>query len=369
MKGFEKYIHSLIEDEIVPGISLLIGKDDKIVYKQEFGFKALAPQKEPLNGDTVYDLASLTKPLVTAFLLLYLSEREHISLETPVKTFFPGYPYEITLTQLLTHTSGLPSWYPFYLYNQLYNEPYFNRLRQIVPEARPGRRVEYSCVGYILLYYIIQEIAGVPFPQLSRQIIFEPLGLQQTYLSVPPGIKPLTAPTETGNLYEKQLAAREHPRQVEQFQWRDTLIRGETHDCNSYYHGGTAGNAGLFSTTSDIFQLTRQFYPALATLLKPATTQYFWTNYTPFRKSHRSTGFKLNSSIITSGGRALSRRAIGHNGFTGTSMWLEPVEKSQGFTFILLSNRVHPYVEKNGQNVNFNKIRRKLHRLMVKHFC
>ena len=146
------------------------------------------------------------------------------------------------------------------------------------------------------------------------------------------------------------------------FFWRDYILQGETHDCNSWYLGGTAGNTGLFSTTEDISRLTREFFPSTASILAPGSTHHFWENRTPFKKSHRTVGFKRNSSFITSGGRALSREAIGHNGVTGTSLWLEP---KGGYTFILLTNRVHP-VMVDEKKVGFNRIRRKLHRMIVK---
>ena len=160
-----------------------------------------------------------------------------------------------------------------------------------------------------------------------------------------------------GNRYERAMAESGHRAAAERFHWRSALIQGETHDANSYYSGGTAGNSGLFSTVSDIFKMTREFFPETATLLKPESIRLFWKNFTPGQKSHRSLGFKLNTSIISSGGRALSPSAIGHSGFTGTSVWLEP---SPGNQFILLSNRIHPDVKK----MNFNHIRRRIHKLL-----
>ena len=135
------------------------------------------------------------------------------------------------------------------------------------------------------------------------------------------------------------------------------LLRGEVHDANSFYSGGSAGNAGLFASARDLFKLSREFFPQTATLLKADTIRLFWQNRTPWSPLHRSLGFKLNSSRPISGGRALSEQAIGHTGFTGTSLWLEPETQRQ---WIILSNRIHPRVKK----TNFDATRRKLHRLL-----
>ncbi len=361
MKGFEVFIESLIKKGIIPGISLLVGKGEDIILKKHFGYKSLVPRQEPLEEDTLYDLASLTKPLVTALLTLYLVEKEKgIALDTPVKKIIPGFPFEMQLVHLLTHTAGFPAWYPFYLYMDC--RDYLTQMKPLPLTSRPGKKVNYTCVGYILLYFIIEKVTTISFKEFARQIIIEPLGLKNTFLSVPVDLKASVAPTEKGNLYEKQLAEKKHKEASGRFHWREEMIRGEVNDCNSWYLGGTAGNAGLFSTAEEVFKMTREFFPSTAAILTPESVQHFWKNLTPFKKSHRTVGFKSNSSFITSGGRALSPKAIGHSGFTGTSLWLEPEDKGNGYTFILLTNRIHPVVA----NINFNKIRRKLHRLIIK---
>jgi CubicO group peptidase (beta-lactamase class C family) len=362
----EAFIQSLVERRVFPGISILIGKRENILFKRCWGWKSLFPQKQALKEHTIYDLASLTKPLVTAFLTLYLAAQENVSLDTHIKKIFPVLPshFDITLMQLLTHTSGLPAWFPFYLSGS----DYFSQFNSLQLETRPGKWVNYSCVGYILLYYLIEKLTGTSFKNFASQIIFGPLGLKNTFLTVPEEIKKDAAPTEKGNQYEKNMAeqwakkkgrAQEYRERVNRFKWRTSIVQGEAHDVNSHTLGGTAGNSGLFSTTADVFRICLEFFPSTASLLKTASIQFFWKNFTPLNKSHRTVGFKRNSSFITSGGRALSRKAIGHNGFTGTSLWLDPREE---MIFILLTNRIHPRVK----DINFNKIRRKLHRLLVK---
>ncbi|MDQ1355620.1 MAG: Serine hydrolase [Acidobacteriota bacterium] len=358
MKEFETYIYSLIEKEIIPGISLLVGKGKDILFKKQYGFKSLLPQKEPLEENTLYDLASLTKPLITTLLTLYLLEKDKdLYLEMPISKILPFMPFDIRLFHLLSHSSGLPAWYPFYLYMDPHNPDYFPQLKSLQCESRPGEKVNYSCVGYIVLYYLIEKISATPFKELAQKIIIEPLGLKHTFLPLPENLKPLAAPTENGNFYEKQmaLASPKHKALAARFEWRNDVIRGETHDCNSHYLGGTAGNAGLFSTCEDVFKIVREFFPATASILSPESTQYFWRNFTASDPLHRTIGFSRNSSTsLTSAGRVLSRMAIGHTGFTGTSLWLD---SKNNHSFIILTNRIHPNVG----YINFNRIRRKLH--------
>jgi CubicO group peptidase (beta-lactamase class C family) len=364
----EKYIQSLIEKEVIPGISILIAKKEKIFFKKYYGWKSLLPQKENIKEDTLYDLASLTKPLVTTFLTVYLMEKENIDLDTKIRKIFPELPsdFNFTLLQILTHTSGLPAWYPFFLWGS----DYFSRFKSLQLETRPGKWVNYSCVGYILLYYLIEKLSGISFKKFAHQVIFEPLGLKNTFLAVPDELKKNAAPTEKGNEFEKNLAVQwvnkqerdlKYGKLINRFNWRTSIIQGEANDINSHTLGGTAGNAGLFSTTEEVFRICLEFFPSSATLLKTQSLKLCWKNFTPFNKSHRTIGFKRNSSFITSGGRALSRKAIGHNGFTGTCFWLDPREET---TYILLTNRIHPKV----RDINFNKIRRKLHYLLRQKF-
>ena len=364
---FERFIYKLVEKGVIPGASLLIGKKGEIIFKRQYGFKSIFPRREILkeNTTTLYDLASLTKPLVTALLTVYLAEKEKVSLETGVKKMFPHLPFDMDLRQLLTHTSGLPARYPFYLFG----EDYLTRFSAVQLDSRPGKRVNYSCVGYILLYYVIEKLAGTSFQAAARQIVFNPIGLKNTFLSVPEPLKNSAAPTEKGDETEKKNAEiwirkcrdkekrSRYEERLRHFKWRDAVIQGEAHDVNSHYLGGTAGNAGLFSTAEDVFKLCLEFFPSTASLLSGESLPLFWKNFTPFKKSHRTLGFKLNSSFITSGGRGISGKAIGHSGVTGTSIWLDPRGET---VFILLSNQIHSGV----RNFNFNRARRKLHRLI-----
>lgn len=350
-------------------MSLLVARNHASIFQNQYGYQSLLPQPIPLPENTLYDLASLTKPLITGFLLLYLVERKLISLETEVKSIFPHLTHYqgMTVQHLLTHTSGLPAWYPLYLFG----DDYLKHFAYIPLNSRPGKRLLYSCPGYILLYYIIQQTSGTSYTQLAQEVIFEPLGLQNTFLNVPANLRFRAAPTELGNKHERQKAETWAKSSAGQFflplylwfPWREYLIQGETHDLYSFFLGGTAGNTGLFSTTHDLFKLSREFFPDSATILSAETLSWCWKNLTPHKLTHRSIGFKCNSSFFTSGGRAFSPHAIGHNGFTGPSIWMDNhLQTHQNTTIILLTNAIHPEVKK----TSLDRIRKKLFRLLIK---
>lgn len=350
----DSFIRRQIEKKVFPGISILAASAGEVLFNRRFGAMASWPESEPLAADTLYDLASLTKPLVTAFLALYFLEKKQWRLEDAPRRFIPGFPLAVTLEQLLTHSAGFKPWYPFYLYRPQ------GDLEQMVMavDSLPGSRVEYSDVGYILLRHLLERVSGTAFPELAAQVIFAPLGLRDTFIGVPPALKRRCAPTEIGNRYERNMARAEHEAAAARFSWRSGLIRGDVHDANSFYSGGSAGNAGLFSSARDLFALSCEFFPETATLLGGDTVALFWQDRTPRDPQRRTIGFQLNSSAGASGGGALSPGAIGHSGFTGTSLWLEAEKRRQ---WILLSNRIHPRVGK----TNFNAVRRRLHRLLT----
>jgi CubicO group peptidase (beta-lactamase class C family) len=350
----EAYIRQLIEKRAFPGICLLVAGEGEILYDRCFGCRALLPRREPLAPGTLYDLASLTKPLVTAFLAVYMVERKQWRLEDDVRRFFPDFPLPVTLEQLLTHSAGFKPWHPFFLYRPLDD---LAQAARLAGTAHAGARVVYSDVGYILLRHLLEKVSGSGFQELAAAVIFDELGLRDTFLRVPPEARARCAPTEEGNAYERAMAGEEHAEAAARFPWRTGLIRGDVHDANSFYSGGSAGNAGLFSSARELFAISREFFPETATLLAAESVALFWRNRTPWSAEGRTIGFQVNSSPRTSAGGALSPDAIGHSGFTGTSLWLEAEGRRQ---WILLSNRVHPRVKKS----NFNAVRRKLHRLL-----
>jgi CubicO group peptidase (beta-lactamase class C family) len=229
-------------------------------------------------------------------------------------------------------------------------------------ESKPGKKVNYSCIGYILLAKIIEEIYQNDFKDIVKYEILNRLKLKDSYMGeVPRERLKDCIPTEVGNKFERDMTENDlrFKKKSEKFLWRKDLIIGKPNDANAYYLNGNTGNAGFFSTVKDILRLSEEFFPRTTKLLLPENTDVFWKNLTRFKRSHRTVGFKLNSSVITSGGRGIARKSIGHNGFTGVSIWLEPETE---YKFIILTNRIHPEVKP----LPFNKIRRKLHKIIKK---
>lgn len=356
---FEDYINDLIHNGIFPGVSILFGENGNIVFKKNFGSLAVFPEKRSMVDDPIYDLASLTKPLVTSFLAVTLVRMGELTFKTPMSFYFPGFSKKISIKHLLTHTSGLPPWYPLYACK----DEYLTTIKNLEPVSKPGKKVLYSCIGYILLGFVLEKILGTTLDKAAENMIFSPLGLKDTSFSIQDEKLKKTSPTERGNAYEKKLVESEFPELIQNINWRKDVIHGEVNDCNAFYLGRASGNAGLFSTAKDIFTLSGEFFPESATILEPDWVKLFWKNFTMFKRSFRSYGFKINSSPVTSGGRAIAFNAIGHNGFTGTSIWME---KRYRRVYIILSNRIHPKFDK---NINFNRIRRRIHRLMKKKFA
>jgi len=341
----------------LPGVTLLVADHRGVILENQWGNRSVFPETVPLIPGTLYDVASLTKPLITALLMLKVAARDRLPLETPVCRILSGFHPKIRVIDLLTHRSGYPAWYPLYLDG----DEYLPTLRRLPLRWAPGRRVHYSCLGYILLMAVIETITRRPFRDCVGEMIIRPLGLKRTFLgNLSAAVKrnyPV-APTEQGNGFERQKARRVAPARAEAFSWRKGMIEGETHDGNSFYRGGCAGNAGLFTTARDLYQLSLQVDPKTTRLLTPATARLFWQNFTPSRFSHRTAGFKLNTPFFHREARSLASPAIGHNGFTGCSLW---IEKQTRRRYILMSNRVHPRVR---ESEDFNRIRRRIHQIL-----
>lgn len=311
-----------------------------------------------MERDTIFDLASLTKPLITALLVGFLYHYGEIKLEDTITRYLPEFKSKeksaITITQLLIHSSGLPDWRPLYFFGNNIND-YLKYLDSIKLEYQPGTRVIYSCLGYIILGEIIKRITGKPLDKLAHDWITKPLNLKNTMFNPPQSLKKRIAATEEGNQCERNKAASFGQ---DYTGWRQGVVWGEVLDQNCYSLGGVSGNAGLFSTAKDIFTLAKEFL-GMGILIPQKIHELFFKNFTPSLEEHRSIGWQLASTPASSAGPALHPSSIGHDGFTGTSLWIDPFHK---FIFILLTNRHHPTY----QEREFKSIRRQFHNLAMK---
>lgn len=318
----------------------------------------MKPRRIPMQQDTIFDLASLTKPLITALLTAFLYHKKQIKLEDRISHYLPEIKSReknsITLLYLLVHSSGLPDWLPLYLFGKNIND-YIKYLDSIKPEYTAGKKVVYSCLGYILLGEIISRVTGKPLDQLAYQWIIKPLNLKHTMFNPPQNLKEKIAANEEDCQFEKEKAA---PFDKKYSGWREGIVWGEVLDQNCYSLGGVSGNAGLFSTAQELFVLAKEFLE-MGKLIPEGIQKLFFTNYTPSLEEHRSIGWQLATTPNSSASKTLHPASIGHDGFTGTSLWIDPVRKS---IFILLTNRHHPAY----QEREFKSIRKQFHSLAAR---
>lgn len=343
-----------------PSAVYVVGVGARVVLADALGHAAKTEsQQYPATLETIYDLASLTKPLVTGLLCARRIESGEIELDEAVARFLPEFDSAdkraVTLRQLLTHTSGLPAWRPLYLSTGGEMERALQAIADEPLEAAPGTRVRYSDLGFIALGFLLERMTGAPLSEIARHEIFEPLKLKRTFFNPKPAMQTEIAASELGNFYERQMC--EGMEAGAQINWREHLIRGEVHDGNAYFLGGAAGHAGLFSTARETFRLATQFLPDQTELLKPETCALFRMNITAGLEEARSVAWQLAQTQDSTAGPHLSPDSFGHLGFTGTSCWIDAQRQR---SFVLLTNRTHarqlPFA-------NINSVRRQFHAL------
>src|SRR2546425_4218513 len=343
-----------------PSALYLVAEGRQIVFADALGHAVREPQQIPATLDTIYDLASLTKPLVTGLLCARRIELGELTLDSSVAHYLPEFDRPdksmITIRELLIHTSGLPAWRPLYALAEGKPDAALAVIAGEKLDYRPGTRVLYSDLGFITLGFLLERLTGSRIAELARHEIITRLNLLRTFFNPEIAIQTGIAACETGNTYERE-ACREMG--VEYDTWRQNLIWGEVHDGNAHFLGGAAGHAGLFSTASETLRLANQFSKKETELLRPETCTLFRSNMTAGLEDDRSIAWQLASTRDSAAGPKLPPDSFGHSGFTGTSCWIDPV---QGRVFILLTNRTHaralPFV-------NINSIRREFHSLAV----
>ncbi|MFJ7962664.1 serine hydrolase [Streptomyces sp. NPDC096324] len=297
--------------------------------KTDTGVEFPAEQQIPVSGDTVYDLASVSK-LFTSILAVQQLERRALELEATVASYLPefagGGKQDVTIRQLLTHTSGFRSWIP------LYKAPTREGKLQLIWDEKlataPGTAYLYSDLNLISLQLVLERITGRTLDTLLRDEITEPLGMESTRYNPPASWKPRIAATEDARLPWSGLDR--------------GLVWGEVHDENAYSLGGVAGHAGVFSSAWDLAVLGRTLLNGgaygTARILRPESVDLMFTDYnTAFPGDEHGLGFELYQHWYM--GAMATPRTAGHTGFTGTSLVLDPTTDS---FLIVLGNSVHP---------------------------
>jgi len=328
VRAFERELERRVDDALaqnkLPGCVVTVGRADGVLYRKAFGARAVLPAREPMTLDTIFDVASLTKPVATAAALMALADQGQLDLDEKAARYVPELAARgkgaFTLRQLLTHVSGLPSEIPVADFERGPAEAW-RRIVSARPKAAPGERFIYSDVGFLVLGEVLRRVSGADLDQLAGARIFRPLGMVDTGFSPPASARARVAPTEQRN-----------------GEW----MRGQVHDPRAFRLGGVAGHAGLFSTAADLSRFARMLLgggtlDGRRVLSARAVTAMLAQHDVP--GGIRALGWDVRSSLSANRGATLSRRAVGHGGYTGTSLWIDP---EKDLFVVFLSNRVHP---------------------------
>jgi CubicO group peptidase (beta-lactamase class C family) len=283
----------------------------------------------PMRRGTVFDLASLTK-LFTAIAAVQQLERGRIALDGPVagqlSEFGAAGKEEVTVRQLLAHTSGLRAELPFY--DHPTREARQRLLWDEQPLHPPGSAYRYSDLNLIALQLLLERVTGEPLAALVRDGITRPLGMADTCFTPPPALRPRIAATEAASGLKAVRGPAGRPGRE--------MVHGEVHDENAYAMGGCAGHAGLFSTAADLGALCRALLAGGGGILAPASVELMFSDSGPPGDRH-GLGFDLDQPSYM--GELAGPRTVGHTGFTGTSLVIDP---DSGCHLVLLANAVHP---------------------------
>jgi len=348
-----------------PSAVYLVAEQGKVRFADALGNAVFEPKRIPATLDTIYDLASLTKPLVTGLLCARRIETGGVTLDSSVSNYLPEFDrtvkQSITVRHLLTHSSGLPAWRPLYILAKGDRERTLAEIANLELDYKPGTRVVYSDMGFITLGFLLERLTGKPIAELAKEELFQPLDLERTFFNPESSMQTGIAACEMGNAYERGTCRGSMPQTdfEEYTSWRERLVWGEVHDGNAHFLGGVAGHAGLFSTATETLVLANQFLAEQSRLLNAQTCVLFSQNLTEGLEEARSIGWQLAANKDSAAGPDLPADSFGHSGFTGTSCWLDSHNQR---VFILLTNRTHarqlPFV-------NINSVRRQFHSLAV----
>lgn len=323
-------IDQVVEEEIAkgnfPGAVVLAGQKDDIVYWQAFGNEIIDPCEEPADMNTIFDLASMTKPIATATSIMILRERKEIRLDDYVSKYLPAFACngkeDVRIEHLLTHTSGLPAYTSAAELSEQFGSPcpekVIEKICALEAVSKPGEEFRYSCLGYITLAKIIETINGQNIGDFSKENIFTPLGMKHTSYNPPDSWKQDIAATEVID---------------------GVPLRGTVHDPLAKLMAGLSGNAGLFSNAYDLSIYCRMLLNDGKLNGKRILSLESVKLLTVARMYGRACGFDVNSTYAWVKGSYPPEQAYCHTGYTGTSIVCDPVSKTY---IIILTNRVHP---------------------------
>jgi CubicO group peptidase (beta-lactamase class C family) len=365
-------LQSAVDEGVFPGAQLAVRLRGELKCVAIAGRLSSEPLGTPVRPCTIYDLASLTKPLATATSILLLIQAAKVALDDPVQQMLAeleGTPIgQATVRDLLTHRSGLPGWRPFYERldaggvipgRSSSDQPVKQQILRMIRDepliyAR-GERSIYSDLGFMLLGLLVERLSGVALDRWCEEAIVQPLGadpllfcptagrVQREVAGVPIDVSRI-APTERD-------------------EWRDRLLCGEVHDENAAAMGGIAGHAGLFGTAESVLAVSGAWlsgYHGRSPLLEERLVRQFTARQELSTGSSWALGWDTPSAPSSSGS-LFSKDSFGHLGYTGTSLWIDPRCELE---VVLLSNRVHP----NRRNEKIKIFRPYIHDLLFREF-
>ncbi|HWE36856.1 MAG TPA: exo-beta-N-acetylmuramidase NamZ domain-containing protein [Isosphaeraceae bacterium] len=314
-----------IEAKRVPGAVVLVGRAGKVIFAKAYGKRAIEPAEEGMTRDTIFDMASLTKPVATATSVTILVESGKLRLGDPIRRHLPELDTNgkgaITVEQLLRHRSGLIADNPIDDYKDG-PERAWEKIAGLEPVAKPGERFVYSDVNYIILGKLVGRVSGRPLDEFAAEHIFQPLGMADTGFR-PAGKTDRIAPTEKAD---------------------GTMLRGVVHDPRARALGGVAGHAGLFGTADDLAVFAQMILdggrgPGGSRVLGPLAVRAMIDPGDTPRGQRRGLGWDISTPYSAPRGALLGPESFGHTGFTGTSLWIDPETR----TFVIvLTSRLHP---------------------------
>lgn len=345
---------------LFPGAVAAWGGDGpEVAHIAVHGVATLTPRPVPVSDTTVFDLASLTKPLVTGTLVMLARRAGRLGLQSRVRDLLPEAAGcaagDVTIVQLLTHTGGFPDWVPLYVIAEgKHRDEALNNLLEIPLVGPPGGQVIYSCAGFLILTAILERVFGESLERLFERLVAQPLGLGDRTRFVPdPAVVQIAGGACEAGAEKALLAELGLEDRVSAI---PEPAPGLPDDGNSRFLGGIAGNAGLFSDVRGALVLAEQYLPERSRILEPSEIALATANHTAELGSARGLAWQGASSPGSAAGPALSRNSFGHNGFTGTSVWVDPEE---GRVHVCLTNRHHPA----HRGMDLHPFRRRFHSL------
>jgi CubicO group peptidase (beta-lactamase class C family) len=365
VQHLDAFLRQATQDGTVPGVVICVGYQGQLLWHQAYGAAAVQPTWRPMQYDTLFDIASLTKVVATTSLVLQAHEAGICRLDDRLQRFYPALRQtplgSVTLRQLLTHSSGLAAWWPLYQ-ELLPGAPVLSDTATAAHKRQqatclilhrpldyaPGSRVVYSDLGFILLGNLLEAQYAQPLSSLFLQHVAEPLGLRR--IAYRPFGQPSPLPTAASAYAATEACA-----------WRGRVLVGEVHDENAWAMGSLAGHAGLFATAEALWQFAQALLDTAARKhdwLPAALLQESWQRQAWPTGNTRALGWDTPTPGHSTAGVYFSPRSIGHLGFTGTSLW---IDLDRHVIVVLCTNRVHP----SRQATGIQRLRPAVHNLVM----